>query len=155
MPIKIETANGSIVLSGIDGSGEASVTVPRSNVVGEAHTGNVAITGTVKGTYNQIYNTISGATVTMDCSSGNVFALTTSAATSVAFNNEPTSGVAYECKLILTAGGTHAITYPASVQWPNGAQPTDPASGQTDIITFMTVDGGTTWYGRLLGDNMS
>ena len=47
------------------------------------------------------------------------------------------------------------FTYPASVEWPAGTPPTAPAGGETDILTFFTQDGGTTYYGRLIGDNFS
>ena len=45
MPLKFNTANGAIIVSAEDGSGDAAVTFPRSNLVGETHTGNVSITG--------------------------------------------------------------------------------------------------------------
>ena len=44
------------------------------------------------------------------------------------------------------------ITYPSSVKWPSGTAPTAPASGETDIYTFFTTDGGTTYYGNQVGD---
>ena len=47
------------------------------------------------------------------------------------------------------------FTYPASVEWPAGTPPTAPADGETDILRFLTQDGGTTYYGRLIGDNFS
>jgi hypothetical protein len=45
MPLKFNTANGAIIVSAEDGSGDAAVTFPRSNPVGETHTGDVSITG--------------------------------------------------------------------------------------------------------------
>ena len=50
---------------------------------------------------------------------------------------------------------TPSFTYPASVQWPSGIAPTDTADGQTDLLRFLTTDGGSTYFGRLLGDNFS
>ncbi len=47
------------------------------------------------------------------------------------------------------------ITYPASVDWPSGTAPTAPASGETDVYTFYTTDGGTTYYGFQVGDAMA
>jgi len=47
------------------------------------------------------------------------------------------------------------ITYPSSVKWPSGAAPTAPASGETDVYTFFTTDGGTTYYGNQVGDAVS
>ena len=46
------------------------------------------------------------------------------------------------------------FTYPASVAWPNGVPPTAPAVGETDVLTFYTEDGGTTYNGFQAGDAM-
>ena len=54
-----------------------------------------------------------------------------------------------------TAAAPATITYPASVKWPSGTSPTAPADGETDLLTFYTDDGGTTYYGIQRGDNMS
>ena len=51
--------------------------------------------------------------------------------------------------------GDATFTYPASVEWPAGTPPTSPADGETDLLRFLTQDGGTTYYGRLIGDNFS
>ena len=51
--------------------------------------------------------------------------------------------------------GDATFTYPASVKWPAGTPPTAPADGETDILTFFTQDGGSTYYGRVVGDNFS
>jgi len=51
--------------------------------------------------------------------------------------------------------GDATFTYPASVEWAAGTPPTAPAAGETDLLTFFTQDGGTTYYGRLIGDNFS
>ena len=99
--------------------------------------------------YNETYVALSGTTPTVDCESGNVFALSTTGNTTFTFSNPPASGTAYGFVLKLTAGGTHTITYPASVDWAGGTAPDAPASGETDVLVFYTHDGGTTWYGAL------
>ena len=83
---------------------------------------------------------------------GNVFALTTNQNTTFTFSNPPASGTAYGFTLKLTAGGTHTITYPGSVDFAGGTAPDAPASGETDVLVFITVDGGTNWYGALAID---
>ena len=45
MPLKFNTANGAIIVTAEDGSGDAAVTFPRGDIVSAAHTGNVSITG--------------------------------------------------------------------------------------------------------------
>jgi len=37
------------------------------------------------------------------------------------------------------------ITYDPTLEWPNGTAPTAPAIGETDVVTFNTSDGGTTY----------
>jgi sugar lactone lactonase YvrE len=37
------------------------------------------------------------------------------------------------------------ITYPSTLQWPSGTAPTSPSIGETDVLTFNTTDGGTTY----------
>ena len=51
--------------------------------------------------------------------------------------------------------GDATFTYPASVEWPSGTPPTAPADGETDLLTFLTQDGGTTYYGFLAGGAMA
>ena len=47
------------------------------------------------------------------------------------------------------------ITYPSSVVWSGGITPTTPANGETDVYTFYTDDGGTTYYGFQAGDALA
>jgi len=51
--------------------------------------------------------------------------------------------------------GDATFTYPASVEWPAGTPPTAPADGETDLLRFLTLDGGSTYYGRVVGDDFS
>lgn len=98
---------------------------------------------------------ISGTTPSVDCSVGNVFVLSTTGNTTFTFTNPPASGTGYGFVLKVTAGGTHTLTYPASVDWAGATAPDAPASGETDVLGFLTYDGGTTWYGFLAGDAMA
>ena len=103
--------------------------------------------------YNETYVSLSAAaTVDIDNETGNVFALTTNQNTTFTFSNPPTSGTSYGFTLKLTAGGTHTITYPNSVDFAGGSAPDAPASGETDVLVFFTVDGGTNWYGAIAID---
>lgn len=61
-----------------------------------------------------------------------------------------TSGVLFAMvlELLQDATGSRLVTWPGSVVWPGGTAPvlsTTPAA--TDIFTFFSRDGGTTWYG--------
>jgi len=102
--------------------------------------------------YNETYAALSGTSPTVDCHNGNVFSLSTSGNTTFTFSNPPASGTAYGFMLKLTAGGSHTITYPSSVDWAGATAPDAPASGETDLLVFTTINGGTTWYGALAID---
>ena len=91
---------------------------------------------------------------TLDLSTGNVFSDAPAANVTYVFNNPPSSGTAYGFTLKVTPSGTYTVTWPASVDWAGGTAPTAPASGETDVFTFYTQDGGTTYYGFQAGDAM-
>ena len=61
--------------------------------------------------------------------------------------------VVYQYSTSSTALAT--ITYPASVVWSGGTTPTAPANGETDVYSFYTDDGGTTYYGFVSGDALA
>lgn len=124
------------------GSGYASLT-------GATFTGDIDIAGEfIADSYNETFVTLTAAaTVDVDCETGNVFALTTDQNTTFTLSNPPASGTSYGFTLKLTAGGTHTITWPTSVDWAGATAPDAPASGETNVLVFITHDGGTTWYG--------
>jgi hypothetical protein len=37
------------------------------------------------------------------------------------------------------------ITYPSTLEFAGGTAPTSPAIGETDVLTFTTTDGGTSY----------
>ena len=44
-----------------------------------------------------------------------------------------------------TGSTTATITYPSTLEFAGGTAPTSPAIGETDVITFSTTDGGTSY----------
>lgn len=65
-----------------------------------------------------------------------------------------TAGVETTLKLVLTqdATGSRHITWPASVRWPASTAPSlSTAAGAVDLLTLSSFDGGSTWYGNVLG----
>lgn len=100
--------------------------------------------------------TISTNTLTLDCSAGNVFAVSLNAnITTLTFTNIPASGTAYGMTLSFTADGTaRTITWPAAVKWPGGTAPTLTATlNKADTFVLTTWDAGTTWYAFTAGQN--
>lgn len=57
---------------------------------------------------------------------------------------------------IFTADGTvRTITWPTGTVWPGGVAPVmTGTNGKRDIITLITTDAGTTWYGLIVGQNL-
>jgi len=104
--------------------------------------------------YGETVNAIGatgGGTDDIDLTLGNVVTATVdTGAQTFTFSNPSASGTACSFTLILTNGQSQgAITWPAGVDW-DGAAPTFTVSGR-DVVTFLTVDGGTIWYGFLGG----
>jgi hypothetical protein len=74
----------------------------------------------------------------------------------IAFSNVPASGTVFSMTLVLVhSGGARTVTFPASVKWQGGSAPTLSGSGDTDIITLFTMDGGTNWYASTAGLDFS
>lgn len=113
---------------------------------------------TLAGGLNENQVDITDASPVINCATGNVFAITTTG-NPVAFtaSNVPSSGTAYAFILKITASGTVTVNYAGlgTLYWAGGTVPDPPASGETDILGFITYDGGTSWYAFLAGDAMT
>ncbi len=107
--------------------------------------------------YSETVNAIGstgGGTQDIDLELGNVITATVdTSANTFTFSNPPASGSAGSFTLILTNGGSQTVNWPASVDWAGGTSPTLTAAG-VDVLTFVTTDGGTTYYGFLAGADM-
>jgi len=114
--------------------------------------GNIVLSN---GQYIEEYATTgtSGA-VTIDLDTGNNFSTAMAGAVTYTFSNPAASGRVSSFTLKVVNNGS-AITWPASVDWPAGTAPTLSASGATDVFTFFTHNGGTTWYGFTAGQGMA
>ena len=49
--------------------------------------------------------------------------------------------------MAIRSASAPAITWPTSIEWTQGTTPKTPAEGATDVYTFTTDDGGTTYTG--------
>lgn len=92
---------------------------------------------------------------TLDLSTGTVFSDTPSANVTYAFSNPPASGTAYGFTLTVTPSATITWTFPAAAKFPGGTAPDAPASGETDVLVFFTLDGGATYFGFQAGDALA
>jgi hypothetical protein len=94
-----------------------------------------------------------GGSVTLDLSSANNFRRQFNATATISFSNAP-SGKAFGFTLLMVNAGAYTITWPVNVDWVGGSAPILTSAG-TDVLTFYTYDGGTTYYGFVVGKNMS
>lgn len=92
-----------------------------------------------------------GGTQDINLNDGRVQSLTVdTSANTFTFSNP----AAYDrLTLIITNGGSQTVNWPASVDWAGGTAPTLTSSG-VDVVTFITNDTGTTWYGFASGLDM-
>lgn len=49
-------------------------------------------------------------------------------------------------------GGPFSVSYSGTLLWAGGTQPADPNDGETDLLEFINIDGGTNWYGWQVAD---
>ena len=100
---------------------------------------------------------ISAGTLVLDLSVSRVFTVSFNASvTTLTISNTPaTASMSQNFSLILTADGTaRTITWPASVKWANNDPPAlTSANAKKDILSFVSTDAGTTWYGFIGGLN--
>lgn len=145
------------------GTSQASkaVTSTAGNVVNISGDLNVAsdlnVSAEMKSTsYVETHASLSGTTPTLNCATGNSFAITLSGNTTLSFSNVP-SGAAYSCVLKVVQGASaYTITWPAAVKWEDGLDPVlTGSSGAVDIFILYTHDGGSNWYGFTAGQSMT
>lgn len=91
-------------------------------------------------------------TVTLDLTTGNTFNITPTGAVTFVFSNPPVSGSVGSFTLIINQGATtYAAIWSTSITWLNDSIPDISTTSKTYILTFVTINGGTRWYGSLVG----
>lgn len=128
----------------------------RTDVWGDQIDANVVDTGEIQLT--QVEETSvsanTGSSYTVDLTQGTVWDLTLTASVTFSFTGAGDASGVNSFTLILTQDGTggRSVTWPSSVQWGEGNGPSlSTAANTTDVLTFVTPDQGTTWYGFLGG----
>ena len=100
----------------------------------------------------------SAATIDLDLELGNVFNPVLDQNTTFTFSNPPITGRVGSFTLFITQDGTggFTVTLPATVDWEGGVAPAfSTAANARDVVSFMTVDAGATWFGFLGGKAFS
>lgn len=99
---------------------------------------------------------ISSGALTLNLANGSVFSVSMTAnITSITIQNVPSGTNAVSFTLILTATGTaRTVIWPGNVKWADGVVPTlTTTNNKIDVITFLSVDNGTSWLGFIGGQN--
>ena len=103
-----------------------------------------------------VSNASASGGITLDCALATTFDLQlTGNVTSITLSNVPGS-VAFMITLRLTqdATGGRTIAWPGSVKWPSAVAPVlSTGAAKTDLISLLTFDGGSSWYGLVAGQN--
>lgn len=101
-----------------------------------------------------------GATEYIDFDDGDVhlIPLPTSGTTTLAFSDVPSNAydekIATQLTVIVQnpATGSCTLAWPASVEWPANTEPTrDTTASKYTIYQLLTMDGGTKWWGSMVG----
>jgi len=102
---------------------------------------------------------VSAGSLTLDLQTASVFEVTlTEDLVTLVLDNPPGATKAGSATLILKqdATGGRAVTWPSSVRWSGGMPPSmSVLPDAIDILAFVTMDGGATWYGFLCGTGFS
>ena len=103
-------------------------------------------------------NGTSGSAATISLADGNFHKVTLTANCTFTFSNVPaTANTAASFTLFLVQDGTgsRTVTWPGSVDWAAATAPTlTTAAAGVDVLTFITLDGGTVWNGFVAGQAM-
>lgn len=99
-----------------------------------------------------------GWVMTLNLGAGTVQVVTLNSSGTLAFVGLAPSG--YACSVVLYleqgASGGATVTWPANTLWSKGNPPVlSTAPGAIDVVTLVTYNGGSTWFGFLSGSNMS
>ena len=94
-----------------------------------------------------------GVSSAIDLSLGNVFTKSVNSDTTFSVLNFLSSGTSNSFILELVNAGAFTITWFSGIKWADGLAPILTASG-VDVLGFYSYDGGVTWKGLVLGNDM-
>ncbi len=138
-------------------SGDVITATRMSNL--ETQYDDVALLGTLTGvSLTSPAISIASNVLTLDASLGNVKSFTFNAnITSTPLSNIPASGKFFQFTFVITANGS-SFTWAwltGTVKWPSATPPIfTTTNAKVDTFAAWTIDGGTTWYGIVIGQNM-
>tara|TARA_R110000787_G_scaffold254405_1_gene359700 strand:+ start:351 stop:1256 length:906 start_codon:yes stop_codon:yes gene_type:complete len=100
----------------------------------------------------------SGTAYAIDTATGTVFHVTLTGNATLTFTNAVAAGRSTAFTLVLTqdATGSRTVVWGTTVKWGQSTPPTiTTTAAATDVYTFFTIDGGTSWFGYTAGQVMA
>lgn len=102
--------------------------------------------------YNEAVTTANtGTSYTIDLSTANYFELTLTGDVTLSIVATGSAGNSFLVRLVQDGTGGRTVTWPASVVWGGGNVPAAPSDSGDVLLSFVSPDGGTTWYGMESG----
>ena len=102
--------------------------------------------------------TATSAATIINLAASNIVNLTLNTSTTIGFINTASVNLADSIMIVAKQSattGTNKITWPSSVKWPNGSAPAlSTATNAIDVLNFITIDGGASFYGALSLGNL-
>jgi hypothetical protein len=94
-------------------------------------------------------------TQTLNLQNGNIFQVKPNSSITIAFSNVPSSGTFVGVLIRHEGDGTaRTYTWPANTKWAYGETPTfTSTNAKFDIVSLFTYNGGSVWFGQVLGQN--
>ena len=115
---------------------------------------NVSITGGVDYNYftEKVINVVAtSANTTIDWSTGAIFDMNLASNTTITFTNPPPAMRARTISLIVRPTGTGTrVLFVQRARYTDGVAPVLSNTGNIDMLSFMTVDGGNTYFGSFV-----
>lgn len=101
--------------------------------------------------------TVSTSTYNIDLSLSNIFSFTLGNNVTFTFTNPPAAGTSALATIILKqdATGNRTATFTSAKYTDGNAPVLSTGANQTDVLTFFTVDGGTSYFGTFAMANVS
>lgn len=98
---------------------------------------------------------ITGGNLTLDLSTAGIFYVSLNGSiTTLNISNTQTPGASSFTLIFIADGTPRTVTWGGSILWPGGTAPTlTSTNGKEDIFSFITIDGGTTWFAFNGGQN--
>lgn len=161
-----ESVDGQVFsVSGVASSAQSTANTALSNAATAQSTANAAqstanaalpaaggnVTGDVQ--TPSVTDTISGATLTIDCNDGNVFKVSMTANVTTFTLSNPHDGQTINVRLTQDATGTRTMAWPASFRWSGGsAGVLSTAANAVDLLVATYFADTGHWYVSLMND---